>query len=109
MLSAVPVMARNWDEVDSASEVSDCQKSLRLLKALSEQRDKVAQAVIGSMYSHGEGVLKDESKIVHRYRKAMESFDTAVTASSTLETSLQTICPGSLMLEMNSHESRVWG
>ena len=72
MLFATPVVAGDWEDGGAAFNASNYEKAFRLLKPFAEQGHAAVQAILGYMYTTGNGVPKDDAKEVYWYRKAAE-------------------------------------
>ena len=72
MLFATPVVAGDWEDGGAAFNASNYEKAFRLLKPFAEQGHAAVQAILGYMYTTGNGVPKDDAKAVYWYLKAAE-------------------------------------
>ena len=68
-------IAGPFEDAVAAYQRKDYASALSLFRSLAEQGDTRAQGNLGVMYSHGEGVPKDETEAVKWYRRAAEQGD----------------------------------
>ena len=60
----------NFDDGYSAIEKGDYKTAFTIFEEFAKKGDKEAQAVLGTMYSNGQGVKQDYKKAIEWYEKA---------------------------------------
>ena len=72
---AAPVMASPLQDAAAAYKRGDYATALLLLRPLADQRDTLAEGLLGLMYKNGEGVRQDDVQAASWYRKAADQGD----------------------------------
>ncbi|MEJ2609893.1 MAG: ankyrin repeat domain-containing protein [Candidatus Thiodiazotropha sp.] len=70
--TALPVLAVNHEEAESAIRIRDFETAAKIYQSLSEQGDPEAQFALGGFYRSGRGVEKNHKKALYWFLKAAQ-------------------------------------
>ena len=98
----IPLAAADWDKGQAAFERGDIATALEEWRPLAEAGDARAQAAIGSLYIHGQGVAVDYAEALRWTRRAAEQGDV------TGQFNMGTIYAGGLGVERDYGTAADW-